>query len=140
MSDINVVTISGRLTRDPEMRGSEKNVAAFSVASNRSYRKGESEEWQEEVTFVDATAFNQLAERVGNKLSKGSFITVTGRLELNKYQAADGTNRQQLRLIAQNIVSPAFLMPGKAAETADEDVPEQETLPETTEDGEDLPF
>jgi single-strand DNA-binding protein len=112
MSDINVTTISGRLTKDPELRGSERNVCALSVASNRSFRKGSDAEWQEETTYVDVTAFNGTANRCAAKLKKGSFVTVSGRLELNKWEAADGSNRQQLRIVVQNIVAPDFFVKG----------------------------
>lgn len=110
MAKINTSTVSGRLVRDPIMRGNG-SAAALTVASNRSYRKQNSEDWIEEVVYVDATAFSGLAKRC-QKLSKGDFVVVTGRLELNRYEANDGTKREQLRLIAQEIDSPRLYEKG----------------------------
>lgn len=105
-SDTNVVIISGRLTRDPEARGGGK-VAAFSIASNR-YFKRDDAETTEEVVFVDVTAFGFEAEAVLSRLMKGAPVLVEGRLELNRWQGEDGSNRQQLRLIANRVTSPAL--------------------------------
>jgi single-strand DNA-binding protein len=115
MSDINQLVISGRLTRDPEARGGGK-VAAFSMASNRQFQQNG--EWQEEVVFVDVTAFAHLATRVIERLLKGATVTVSGRLELNRWQAQDGSNRSQLRVIASNIQSASFAGKGNGASPA----------------------
>jgi single-strand DNA-binding protein len=123
VSDLNQIVISGRLTRDPEARGGG-NVAAFSLASNRQYQQNG--EWKEEVVYVDVTAFSHLAGRVIERLLKGATVTVAGRLELNRWQTEDGSNRSQLRVIASNIQSPSFAKKDGAtpapavAETAEE--------------------
>lgn len=102
VSDINTVVLSGRLTRDPEARGGG-SVAAFSMASNRWYYKNE--ERIEETVFIDVSAFGYEAKSVMERLSKGSRVTVIGRLELSKWEASDGSNRQQIRLVAQSVHS-----------------------------------
>jgi single-strand DNA-binding protein len=110
MSDFNHVVISGRLTRDPIARGTdpERPVVQISVASNRSYRPNGSSEWLEDVTFVDVTVFNGRAKQILRTLRKGARVTIDGRLELNRWQAEDGSNRQQLRIVASNVESAGF--------------------------------
>lgn len=123
-SDTNVTIVSGRLTRDPEARGGGK-VAAFSLASNR-YFKRDDGETAEEVVFIDCTAFGFEAEAVLSRLMKGAPVLVEGRLELNRWQGEDGSTRQQLRLIANRVTSPALR--AKPPEAATQ---QQEVLPST---------
>ena len=106
-SDINQVVIQGRLVRDPEARGGGK-VAAFSIASNRYFRRNGSDETTEEATFVDCTAFGYEAQAVLSNLQKGAPVSIVGRLELNRWQDANGENRSQLRVIANQVTSPAM--------------------------------
>ena len=117
-SDTNVVIVSGRLTRDPEARGGGK-VAAFSIASNRYFRRDDDAETTEEVVFIDCTAFGFEAESVLSKLMKGAPVLIEGRLELNRWMGEDGSNRSQLRVIANRVTSPA--MRNKASDQADAD-------------------
>jgi single-strand DNA-binding protein len=105
MSDINNTIISGRLTKDPAVRGGG-NVAQLSVASNRQYQRNG--EWVEEVVYLDVSCFGHIAKKAIDKLIKGAFVTVVGRLELNRWQAEDGSNRSQIRLVANQLLSPAF--------------------------------
>lgn len=139
-SDTNVTIISGRLTKDPEPRGGGK-VAAFSIASNRYFRKND--ETIEEVVYLDCTAFGYEAEAVLSKLLKGAPVLVEGRLELNRWQAEDGSNRQQLRMIANRVTSPA--MRGKQSnstpvETTDELVEEELAAVAAGADSDEIPF
>jgi single-strand DNA-binding protein len=106
VSDVNTVAITGRLTRDPEVISDGKGTR-FGIASNRSYRRAGEEEWQEETTFVTVTAWSGLGKRVASKLRKGSFVTVSGRLELNTWDQ-DGERRSQLRVVALEVTSPDF--------------------------------
>lgn len=124
VSDTNITIISGRLTRDPEARGGGK-VAAFSIASNRFFKRDDGET-TEEVVFVDCTAFGFEAEAVLSKLMKGAPVLVEGRLELNRWIGEDGANRQQLRLIANRVTSPAL-----RAKTPEPTTQPQEELPTT---------
>lgn len=118
MSDVNSVTISGRLTDAPKSYSGDA-VARFSLASNRSYRKQGEDSYVEEVCFVEVSCFSGLAVKVLRKLDRGSYCVVQGRLELNRWEAEDGTNRQQLRVIATEIASEAFFMKTEDSEPAE---------------------
>lgn len=77
--DANVITITGRLTRDPEPRtmASGERLAKFSVAvTNYGKDKG--------TTFFDCSIFGRQAEYVLENLTKGRQVLVTGRHESNK--------------------------------------------------------
>ncbi len=107
MSDINTVVLGGRLTADP-VGYSGDTVARMSVASNRSFKPAGSDEWVEQTVFAEVSAFSGLAKKALTKLSKGSIVTVQGRLELNQWTTDDGTKRSQLRVIATEISSEDF--------------------------------
>ena len=59
MSDLNKVIITGRLTRDSELRETKNGTAVtdVSVASNRIWSKAGDR--QEEATFVDVTLWGK---------------------------------------------------------------------------------
>jgi single-strand DNA-binding protein len=101
-SDMNLVVLSGRLVKDPEPRGEDGKVAHFSIASNRFFKSGDGPT-QEEVTYIDCTAFGYEAEGVLSKLGKGSSVTLEGRLELNRWTADDETTRSKIRLVVNRV-------------------------------------
>jgi Single-strand binding protein family len=76
------VSITRRLTRDPELVSDGKG-ARFGIASNRSDRLAGEDEWQEEIVNVTCIAWQGLGKRIATRLTKGSFVALSGRLELN---------------------------------------------------------
>jgi single-strand DNA-binding protein len=107
MADVNTVSFTGRLTRDPEAIADDKG-ARFGVAVNRQYRKSGSEDYIEETCFIECRAWNGLGRKIVAKLSKGSFIACQGRLELNEWKQ-NGEKRQQLRVVVLEATAPDFL-------------------------------
>ena len=72
-TDSNSITISGNITRDPEMRYTPSGVSkvTFGVAVNRSWRNQQTQEWEEQTSFFNVVAWRQLAENVGASLDQG---------------------------------------------------------------------
>jgi single-strand DNA-binding protein len=100
MNNANQVTISGRITRDPEVRDvNQSKVAVIRLASNRSYKKGE--EWVERATFVDVEAWNRHADLVAT-LKKGTEVMVLGLLESDDWEK-DGEKRSKLKIRVNSI-------------------------------------
>ena len=59
MDSLNSVTVGGNLVADPEMKEiGEMTIAEFRIASTRSRKKGD--EWVEETSYFDVTAFSGL--------------------------------------------------------------------------------
>lgn len=100
----NTLTFSGNITRDPELRYTTggRGVASFGLAVNRSW-KDKNDEWQEEVTFVDVTAWGDLGENVAASLTKGARVIVTGRLNQRSYENREGEKRTVYEVIADDI-------------------------------------
>lgn len=99
---MNLVAIIGRLTRDPEKRviPSGTSVVEFSVAVDKTFGKKEGEP---DAYFFRVKAWGKTADFVANYLTKGRLVAVSGRLEQRKYQASDGTNREVIEIVAENV-------------------------------------
>ena len=99
---INVVTLIGRVAKDPESRqtNSGMNVAEFTIAVDK--RKGKRDDDQEPNWFR-VSCFGQTADFVLEYLGKGRLIALTGRLDHRKYQDRDGNNRETISIIADNV-------------------------------------
>ena len=71
MASMNIVYLSGNLTRDPELRyvGAGTPLATFAIATTRRYRHND--ESKEETSFVDIKCWGALAERAGRRIVEG---------------------------------------------------------------------
>lgn len=100
---INQVTLVGRLARDPELRSTAEGVprAWFVLAVARPFTTRDGER---EADFISIVAWRQLATVVGEHLSKGRLIGVTGRLQVNLLEDGDGGRRSSAEVVADQIV------------------------------------
>jgi single-strand DNA-binding protein len=103
MSDLNEVVLSGRLTRDAELRYTPNGTAVTDIiiASNRIWSKDS--EKQEEATFVDVTVWGKQAESLSKYMTKGRHVMLTGRLKLNKWETDEGDKRSKLTVTAEKV-------------------------------------
>lgn len=101
---INRVSISGNLTRDPEVRmtagGTE--VLSFGVAVNDRRKNPQTGEWEDYPNFVDCTMFGKRAESVSRCLSKGMKVAIDGKLRYSSWER-DGQRRSKLEIIVEDI-------------------------------------
>lgn len=97
------VTITGTLTRDPELRFTQggRGVATLGVAVN--YRYQRNNEWVEEASFFNVTAWGSLGENASGSLTKGMRVIVTGRLQQRSYETQQGEKRSVVEIIADEI-------------------------------------
>jgi single-strand DNA-binding protein len=105
MASLNRVLLIGRVTRDPEIRNTPKGtpVAELGLAINRTWTDDRDEK-REEVTFVDVTLWNRVAETAQQYLRKGSPVFIEGRLQLDTWEdKQSGQKHSRLRVIAQNL-------------------------------------
>ena len=99
----NSITVSGNLTKDPELRftGGGRAVASFGIAVARRFQVNG--EWQEQTSFLNVVAWGSLGENAAASLSKGSRAVVTGRLEQRSYETQDGDRRSVVEIVADDI-------------------------------------
>ena len=79
---MNKVFLTGRLTRDPEMRSlaSGKAVTQFSIATNEYIGQG-----KERAEYHNIVTWDRLAQTCGEFLGKGQQVAVEGRLQTRSW-------------------------------------------------------
>ena len=97
---MNLLTIIGNLTGDPELRSttSGKSVCSFTVAVNRRKKV----EGQPDADFFRVSAWNALAENCAKYLAKGKKVSVTGSVSVRTYETQNGEHRASLEVMAQD--------------------------------------
>lgn len=98
-ADVNAVTLVGRLTRDPETRGSGK-VLAMRLAFTSTRKAGN--EWEDVPNYVDVVTFNAV-DALSRLLERGDQVALSGRLSWREWEANDGSKRQSLEVIADRV-------------------------------------
>lgn len=109
MADINRVVISGRLTRDPELKSiasSQTSVLSFSLAVNDRRRNQQTQQWEDYANFIDCTMFGARAESLSHILTKGTLVCVEGKLRWSSWER-DGQRRSKIEVIADEVVLPS---------------------------------
>lgn len=99
---VNRVVLIGRLTRDPELRttNSGKNVVDFSIAVQKRIKP---QDGAPDADFFRVKAWGQTADYVNSYLQKGRLVAVDGRLETRKWTDQNGTNRESVEVVADNV-------------------------------------
>ena len=89
---MNKLVITGRLTRDPEVKaiGENNMVAKFTVAVNRNYKD---KDGNRPADFIPCEAFGKTAEFISNYVTKGRLVEVEGEYRVDQYQNEAGENR-----------------------------------------------
>lgn len=101
---INRVVISGNLTRDPEVRTTQAGMPVMSlgVAVNDRRRNSQTGEWEDYANFIDCTMFGNRASNVAQYLSKGSKVTIEGKLRWSQWER-DGQKRSKIEVIIDDL-------------------------------------
>jgi single-strand DNA-binding protein len=106
VASFNKVILVGNLTRDVDVRFTPGGSAVCDIglAVNRSWFNKNTNQKEEEVTFVDVTLWGRTAEVAGEYLSKGRSVLIEGRLQLDQWQDKDtGQNRSKLKVVGENM-------------------------------------
>ena len=101
---INRVVISGNLTRDPELRSTASGmpVMGFGVAVNDRRKNQQTGEWEDYANFIDCTMFGNRAQSLSRYLSKGTKVTVEGKLRWSQWER-DGQKRSKIEVIVDDL-------------------------------------
>lgn len=135
---MNHVMLYGRLTRDVEVKYSEKNglaIASFSVACDRYDSKAK----KNVADFIRCVAFGKTAENIGNFFAKGSPIIVTGMIRNEEYTDKQGNKRYSTNVVVNN-----FEFCGKKGDGTSKQTSATaggfESFGQTVPDAEEIPF
>jgi single-strand DNA-binding protein len=96
---MNRVLLTGRLTRDPELRtlASGKTVTQFSVATN-DYRSG-----AEKAEYHSIVTWDRLAEICGQYLGKGQLVALEGRLQTRQWEDDKKIRHWKTEIVASSL-------------------------------------
>ena len=111
---LNVAVLIGRLTRDPELRYTEKGAAtrSFTLAVDRP-KFGDRDK---EADFINIVTWEKLAEACAQHLQKGRMASVEGRLQIRSYDNKEGQKVRMAEIVAHNV---RFLDRKKEGDKAD---------------------
>ena len=102
----NSVILVGRLTRDPELKRTttSKSVCRFDIAMSTRIKDQVTGEWRDsDPTYGPIIVWGDQADRCNDRLKKGMPVYVEGRLRSNSWQAADGSKRSRLEVVASRV-------------------------------------
>lgn len=101
---INRVTISGNLTREPEVRQTPSGyeILNIGVAVNDRRKNQQSGEWEDVANFVDVVVFGKRASSLSKILTKGMKVCIDGKLRYSSWEK-DGQRRSKLEVIADDV-------------------------------------
>jgi len=102
-SNINVVVITGNLTRDPELRSTPGGTSVCKLRVAVNSRRKEGQEWVDKPNFFDVTVWGAQGENCANYLSKGRPVAVEGRLDWREWEDKEGNKRQSVEVIANSV-------------------------------------
>jgi single-strand DNA-binding protein len=97
--------ISGRLTRDPEIKDGKYQIAKFSLAV-RQNRKNDQGDYG--VDYVNCTVFGKRAATIQQHYHKSNLVTVAGEWSLNTWTGRDNREHTQLQLDVNDFDLPEF--------------------------------
>ena len=103
---INTVTVSGNLTRDPELRvtASGTTVLSLGIAVNDRTKNNMTGEWEDYANFFDCTMFGTRAESLSRLLYKGIKVTIFGKLHYSAWEDRQGGGkRSKVEIIAEDV-------------------------------------
>ena len=97
---MNKVLLTGRLTRDPEMRAlaSGKTVTQFSIATNEYAGHG-----KERAEYHNIVTWDRLAEVCGRYLGKGQQVAIEGRLQTRTWDDDKGLRHWKTEIVATTV-------------------------------------
>jgi single-strand DNA-binding protein len=98
------VAITGNLTDDPEVTFTPNGAAVCNFRLAVTPRIRESDQWKDgETSFFRITAWRQLAEHVGDSLSKGDRVIVLGQLRARSWETPEGERRTVVEVTAEEV-------------------------------------
>ena len=97
---MNKVLLTGRLTRDPELRSlaSGSSVATFAVATNEYRGNG-----KEKAEYHNVVVWDRLAQVCGQYLGKGQQVAIEGRLQTRQWDDDRGSRHWKTEVVATSV-------------------------------------
>lgn len=138
---LNNVVVMGRLVADPDVRYTPKGTphCTFRIALNRRFKDPTSNEWREETYYFTVSSWGPLADRLSDRLKKGSAVLVQGELRSRSWETQTGEKRSVVEIHARSI---QLLDRGTTGELEpiEPELPSDEETDITKDQFDDIPF
>ena len=98
---INRTVLTGRLTRDPELKSTSSGISVtqFTLAVNRQYTN---QDGNRSADFISCVAWRKTAENINKFFKKGSLIGIDGRLQSRSYDDKNGYKVYVTEVVVDN--------------------------------------
>lgn len=111
---LNITTLMGRLTADPELRRTPNGVSVttFTIAVERTYTPQGQEKQSD---FIDIVAWRNTAEFACKYFTKGKMMAVQGSIQTRTYEDKEGKKRKAFEVVADNVFFCGDKAPAQAS-------------------------
>ena len=98
---MNSVQLTGRLTRDPEVRYTDGglSIARFTLAVSRRFKQ----EGSPDADFIRCVAFGKTAEFIEKYFSQGRKMDLNGRIQTGSYTYQEGQKVYTTDIVVENV-------------------------------------
>lgn len=102
--DINSITLSGRLTRDMEVRATPMGttIGSIGLAYNGTKKNHQTGAYEDVANFVDCTIIGSRANALQRFLTKGTTVVVSGELRYSSWEK-DGQKRSKHEIVVDEV-------------------------------------
>lgn len=101
---INHVSVSGNLTRDPELRmAGSTPLLQMGIAVNERRKNNSTGEWEDVPNFFDVLVWGARGEALSRFMQKGSKVAISGRLRWSQWSTDDGSKRSKVEIVADEV-------------------------------------
>lgn len=119
---MNNVCITGRLTKDPELKKTQSGLStcSFTVASDRAISKEKrQQEGVQTADFIPCVAWRYAADFLTSYGKKGYRVAVSGKLHTRTYDRNDGSKAFVMEVLADNVevIEPKQISAQEAPQT-----------------------
>lgn len=140
MSDLNQITITGRLGSDPEIRRTQagKPIANLRVACSETWRDNNGER-QEKTEWFTVVIFSEgLCKIAEAHLRKGSRVLLQGKIATRKWKDQSGNDRYSTEMVLQGFDAKMIMLDGANGEKRQQD--ERDSYGNDGADTDSIPF
>ena len=105
MNNINCLIVEGNITRTPEFKTTAHGfpVCRLPIAVNHYYKKANTDEYVDEVSYFDVETFGKLAEICAKFSQKGRGVSGVGRIKQNRWKTEEGKPQSRITIVAEKV-------------------------------------
>ena len=94
------VELIGRLgQKDVRSTPNGKQVVSYSIATTKSFKDKETQQWKENTEWHRCVSFNKVAEHIGMNVEPGDLLLIEGELRTRKWQTNSGEDRYTTEIV-----------------------------------------